>query len=86
MVSVFEVIDACDERSRAAKEAVKDTFAAAWTHLQAGEFGKAAKRFDRVLQQLPGDPPATLHRDVCRRFLDDGAPRDWDGATTMTSK
>lgn len=55
-------------------------------HYYARRFSEAARRFESVLQVLPGDRPAEILRERATRFLHEAPPPDWAGVEVYSEK
>jgi adenylate cyclase len=50
------------------------------------DFADAARLYEKVLAQAPGDRAAALLRERCLTYAQEPPPPDWDGAVTKKSK
>ena len=50
------------------------------------DFKKAGKLFVQANKLADGDPTSLVFADRCKKFVENGVPKDWDGVVNMTSK
>ncbi len=50
------------------------------------DFEEASALFEKVLAAYPDDVPAGLFVEKCKKFIREGYPADWDGASKAESK
>jgi class 3 adenylate cyclase len=83
---VHEVLDALPEAERARKLATRGDLIAGRDEMLASRPERALVRFTSAREKDPSDPVLSRHVALCQRFLDEGMPSDWDGATNLEEK
>jgi len=82
-VDIVEVVDGEGEAQRQRKLASRTEFEAAVAEFQDCRFKQALERFETLATENPEDIAVSIYRERCQRFIDQGIPEDWDGATEI---
>ena len=78
-VYIFEVIDGDAEDVMEMKDKSKAIFVEALQKYKNKEFIEALKAFNMVVKINPSDKAAMLYISRCQKYIDHGAPENWDG-------
>ena len=85
-LTLYEIIDAEDARSRDARHATLAQHEAAVDAFFARDFAGAQAGFADCLSASPEDPLPLYFLNRLRRLIAEGAGPEWDGVETMTEK
>ena len=84
-VRIFEALGRKGEVA-AGRIELRDRFAEALERYRAGDFERARVLWEECARQHPDDPATRLFLARLEQLVGAGAPRDWDGVWTMSSK
>jgi len=85
-LSIYEVLDGRNASKYVDAQRIISTFAEGLAHYRRRNWQKAATWFDKCLKIWPGDAPANVYIDRCRRYAESPPPEPWDGVWAMTRK
>ena len=84
--TIYEVLDALPPLARQLRRDNLPRWHAAREAWCAGDFALARRGFEACLRLDPDDAPARLYIQRCDRFIEEGAPPDWDGILRLQQK
>ena len=84
-VQLYNIIGFTKEVPKDVREQIDMFHAALELYLQR-DFKKAGKLFVQANKLADGDPTSLVFADRCKKFVENGVPKDWDGVVNMTSK
>jgi class 3 adenylate cyclase len=82
-VYIFEIIDGDSEDVRNLKLKTKNQFAEGINLYKSQKFSEALKIFNGVFEINQHDVTAGLYISRCKKMLEHGVPKDWDGIETI---
>lgn len=85
-VGLFELLDADDPHVRQEKESSREEFSKALSHFNKGDFALACAGFDSLGASFPSDGPVEFYSSLCRKYLSEGPPADFDGSVAFDTK
>jgi adenylate cyclase len=83
-VLIYELLGLASEG--ATREAWIDAFTEALEHYRRRRWNEAIGLLEEILRVRPDDPPAQRLLDLCRRYLVDPPPSEWDGIHRSQNK
>ena len=83
--SVVEILGEASQLSDSQKQLLAG-FSAALEAFGAERWEQAGAAFERLAQRFPGDGPTAFYRDVCRRYVTEGAPEITPTRLAMSTK
>merc|ERR1711916_418621 len=84
-VVVYELVGALQDTSSSQRRSVS-AFQAAFDAFLERKFDTAQVGFSRYLTDVPGDPTAQRHSEMCVHYRSRPPPPNWSGTRVMTSK
>ena len=84
-VVVYELVGALQDTSSSQRRSVS-AFQAAFDAFLERKFDTAQVGFSRYLTDVPGDPAAQRHSEMCVHYRSRPPPPNWSGTRVMTSK
>jgi len=85
-VNIYEILDGEPSHIRNAKIATTHKFNNGLQQYRSHQFEEALKTFKEIQLESPNDMAVKLYIERCIRFIDKGAPQDWDGSETYDHK
>ncbi|MBS0636168.1 MAG: GAF domain-containing protein, partial [Verrucomicrobia bacterium] len=83
---VYEVVEWEDKLKNMSLQDYLNLYASAFQAYFEGDFVAAKANFQRCLSYYSEDKAALILLERCSHFIENGAPKDWNGTFTMTSK
>lgn len=84
-VQLYEVVDFANRISESKLKTIEAFHAALDVYLEK-DFVRAAQMFENVLNIDKDDAPSQIYLTRCKKYMEEGIPKGWDGVYSMTTK
>ncbi|MGC8769856.1 MAG: adenylate/guanylate cyclase domain-containing protein [Brevinematia bacterium] len=85
-ISIFEVLDGCNEEEKNIKLKTKEDFFKAIELYYNKKLEESLKVFNKIIKINPEDKAISLYIKRCENYLKYGLPEGWEGVESLTEK